>query len=355
MNGNEILIIDECTISNNSVNNMSEDDAGDDLLLVSYSGGAIYNNGILNIKSTKIENNYAPHNGGAIYNNNAYLAMFNVTLNRNMAEDNGGALINNVSDIDDTILGYLPIDDTEVACYPGTVVITKSIISNNSAFEVGAILNEYGIMNISDSSIQKNNASISIIENYNGNLTIKNTSIINNTATIIGNIILNFANQEKTNDQIYGLAKNIKTAPIADEIEKIESNLIIINSTLNNNKAFSGVIANMVQLSDEYPECYANVLVKESTFEYNQASFGGVIYNNGKNANTNVTNSTIEFNNADYGGAVMNEEGMININTTVFANNTANIGSAIYNLSFASAKANNLMLCKCEWTFMVSA
>ena len=312
-------------------------------------GGAIYNTAYMSIDSARLENNNATRSGGAIYNKKGILNMTNVILNNNTATDNGGALSNNATfGNGKIILGIYRADDEE-GDYSGTVIITNSTITNNAADEAGAISNAYGNIIINDTHIENNNASYGgAIENYNANMTITNATIVNNTAKMVGGAILNSAKLEMPQEQMLGLSKTIKSAAESDEKWDVYSNIIITNSTLNNNNAFwGGVIFNAVipvsesELTEDMGDCYSNVLINGSTLKYNNASYGGAIYNTENGTNLNITNSTIEFNNADNrGGAVYHEDGLLNINTTVFTNNTANIGSAIHNMGNATIYNN---------------
>ena len=288
-------------------------------------GGAIYNYwSYLYINNTSLEKNSAMY-GGAIENNNSYISMDNVTLNNNTATDIGGAIDNNMEDMllisDDMPEDVIIVDELESY---GSIKIINSNLINNEAYCGGAI------------------------GNCNANLIMTNTNITNNTASM-GGAIINNAEQKKPKQQIIGLSKTIKTATLqSNRKNDFYSNIVIRNCTMDNNEAFyGGVILNTVLLLSEYEiteetgDCYSNVVIDESTIRYNHASYGGVIHNKENGTNVNITNSTIEFNTANNrGGAIYHEDGLLNINTTIFNNNTAKIGSAIHIMGKATIYNN---------------
>ena len=151
------------------------------------------------------------------------------------------------------------------------------------------------------------------IEIYNSNLTITNTVLNNNTATLDGGVI------------------SAKCSNIT-----IQNSLI----TYNNAKQFGGAI-------------YTNestITVMDSNFTHNMAngtnfeSSGGAIYNN-NNTYLRITNSTLEYNSASvYGGAIRGSK--ITVINTNLSNNTAtrssSFGGAIVGTSEITINNTNI-------------
>lgn len=172
----------------------------------------------------------------------------------------------------------------------GNLTITNSNIINNSSDGNGAgINNGNGNLTISNGNIS-GNTSDSIgggIYNTLGNVTITNTAIANNAAGNNdpgGGINNGAGNITITNSTISG-----NTAEIGAGIENGSGNLTITNSTISGNTATAdaGGIYNFT----------GNVTINSSTISGNTANaFGGGVYNEG--GTTTVNNSIIASNTA---------------------------------------------------------
>ncbi|MDQ5909577.1 MAG: hypothetical protein QG599_1672 [Pseudomonadota bacterium] len=103
-----------------------------------------------------------------------------------------------------------------------------------------------------------------------------------------------------------------------------EGNLTISNSALINNSVgvgLGGAISNAGALS-----------IINSTLSGNSAQYGGAIQNeNSGVATLDIVNSTLSGNSADYGGAIYSVETLDISNTTLSGNTSAIAGGAIYN------------------------
>ncbi|MBR3214394.1 MAG: Ig-like domain repeat protein, partial [Methanosphaera sp.] len=257
-----------------------------------FTGGAIDNwDGNLTLNNVTLERNNAKE-GGAIYNYYSNLNMTHVTLRNNTA-DTGGALYNTIRDNGGIIETPGIMGDNADDTYKYNVSIVKCNFTDNNATVAGAIYNV-------------------------GNITIKNTNLINNTANKAGGAIANDL------DSGYGpqlsLSNTIKAALSEDGMEDTYSNITIINSTLKNNGAkFGGAIFNHVMpymygdwtksiktASDDpiFPKDYVIIDLKDSTLGDNSAEYGGAIFNEG--GIVNINNTTLENNEALTGGAIVN-------------------------------------------------
>lgn len=106
------------------------------------------------------------------------------------------------------------------------------------------------------------------------------------------------------------------------------SNVNIANTTLQNNSA----VGNGGAISVEN----GNMTIQNSSLNSNNAENGGALFVNG--GTVDITNTVFEGNSADNGGAVYNASGSKNLTLTgvELSNNTAQEGSAIYNLGYAT-------------------
>ncbi|MBR5415503.1 MAG: hypothetical protein IK105_06160 [Thermoguttaceae bacterium] len=193
-------------------------------------------------------------------------------------------------------------------CNTGTLTITNSTISGNTASggggnygDGGGIYNESGTLTITNSTISGNTASDDGggIYNESGTLTITNSTVSGNTADWGGGIC---------ND----------------------GTLTITNSTVSGNEtfAFGGGINNIAGM----------LTLTGSTVTENYSDVdGGGIYNLGTLV---VTNSAISRNVADWGGGGIYNAGALTItNTAISGNGTQYFGGGIYDVSDSSAIA----------------
>lgn len=297
-----------CTFTNNLVNG-------------SNVGGAIYNDGNVNIFTSEFRNNTA-NNGGAIYNNGTLqINSSNFTANNSPF---GGAIyttmtaiINNSNFNNNTGSQGGAIRNSGT---PANLTITNSNFTNNNAVTInvegfgGAIYNMNGNVNISNSIFNHNGAELeggAIFDNaiLSGTMNINNSTFINNTATDFGGAIM--------------------------PSESINMN--INNSKFINNTARQGgAIFNSFGI---------NTTVSNSSFINNTANAGGAIYNPDESSmnvySSNFTNNSVNLT----GGAIRNNGDMI-IDMSNFSNNAAANGAAIYtgtvsNLNLTSSNLTN--------------
>ena len=155
--GSGYLNIDNCTISDNIVNN------------VHATGGGIANRGSLDITGSTISGNSSSNSGGGI-SNQGTLTIASSTISDNSAGDYGGGIHN---------------------CYHKLAVITGSTISSNSVSGEGGGIRNDGTLTIASSTIYGNSAGewgggISNSYLYLDTLTITSSTISGNSASIDG-------------------------------------------------------------------------------------------------------------------------------------------------------------------------
>lgn len=128
-------------------------------------GGAIYNQGTLNIFNSTVINNHAER-GGIYCSDKSNLNIYNSKFDGNTA-DSGAAIENDNSN--------------------GVVNIMNSIFTYNACEEGGAIYNIWGQMNVYNSTFMYNTAERGgAIYNNRGTLKVYNTRVLSNTGTDLG-------------------------------------------------------------------------------------------------------------------------------------------------------------------------
>ncbi len=233
------------------------------------SYGVINNYGTLNVTGSTFKNNTGTGvNGGAIYNDGT-LTITNSILTGNTATD-GGAIYND-----------------------GPLTITNSILTGNTASDGGAIYN-YGPLTITNSTLTDNNATEydgGAIYN-DGTLTITNSTLAGNTApTSDGGAIFNMLTSE-------------------DASSTITDSILINNTAKEGGAIWSG--------ADGYA---ANFTLNFNRIVNNTATnYGGAIYNNDGNS-LNATDNWWGSNNPNFSNLI---EGNVNCTQWLYMTLTAN-------------------------------
>jgi len=238
------------------------------------------------------------------------LTLDSLTLSGGKAQGNGGGILNN----------------------GGTLNITNSTISGNTAFSGGGILGLQGTLTINNSTISGNTATTTDgggIKSY-GTLTVNNSTISGNTAGTSG----------------FG----------GGGICNFGGTLSVTNSTISGNTAGNqgGGITNF----------FGTATVTNSTLSGNTATTGkggGIL--NSNNSTLTLTNSTLSGNTATSGGGIYNSPyrpaqqmgsftepsrpaGILNIANTIIANSTIGgdyAGGGTVNLINGATAANNIV------------
>ena len=202
-------------------------------LNTAMDGGAIYNDGNLNINNSTFNQNTARTDGGAIYNTGA-LTINNSTFNQNTAEY-GGAIYNTgaLNITGSTFTLNTAMDGGAIYNNCGDFTINNSTFNQNTAtWDAGAIFNDYGDFTINNSKFNQNTAEYeyggAIYNNY-GDLTINNSTFTNNTAWT-GGAIYNDGNLNITTSTF-----NQNTAEYGGAIYNSYGNLNISQSVLVDN------------------------------------------------------------------------------------------------------------------------
>ncbi|MCY4061968.1 MAG: hypothetical protein OXG53_06350 [Chloroflexi bacterium] len=255
-------------------------------------GGAIYNEGALNITNSRFANNTAEHFGGAIMNPGK-LNITDTKFDRNRADLDGGAIASD-----------------------GTLVITNSSFSNNSTESTsgGAIAN-YGPAMITSSSFSGNTASSS-----GGAI-----SNINNTMTIVDSKFVNNAAEDYSGGAIFNGSGQLSVSECRFE---------------NNSSADSG---GAIDNHTPYKGRLAHVSVTNSIFVGNKTrKSGGAIINSGE---ADIIGSSFEANLARmFGGAIANYGPLTVSNSTLSGNIGIEHGGGFHSFGDATANLQHLTL-----------
>lgn len=275
-------------------------------------GGAIYNNGALNVNRCTFTDNTATSDGGTIYNNKGTLTIVNSTFTNNTA-GNGGVIYNG---------GLLVVNSS--------VFISNIATNNVNGTGGGAIYNDNeGAIKIANSKFIKNiatgNAGGAIFNENGTKVTINNSQFIQNGSHNGGGSIRN--NDKKTTIIINNCNFTSGHAEYGGAICN-SGILIIINCNFTQNIATNagGAISN----------ANGTATIVNSTFTDNIGKQkGGALYNYIKGLT--VTGSTFENNNAPNGGTLHNSAGNVTIAFNRIINNGPN---EIYNANgFGSVEA----------------
>ena len=296
-------------------------------------GSAIYIDGIGNVfvSSTNFTNNIANSNGGAVFSNAMVNEFVDCNFVNNSAVDSSGAISTH-----------------------NTIYIHNSSFINNSAGNYGGVINSNGNVSIYSSSFINNSAgSLGGVIKSNGNVNFYTSSFINNSAQWGGSIIsfgnisidsCNFTKNHAVNSG--GSIYSQGTCNVADSYFDentansagaifIEIEGFITNSRfVNNSASFVGGAV------DSLGECS----LSDSDFVDNYAKFGGAVcsyYGSDSTPDINISSCRFINNCANISGGAVYTDGKGIVEDSLFAENNATYGGAIFNFGNASIDACN--------------
>ena len=260
------------------------------------------------------------------YNNGGALTINNLTMTKGYVE---GDIIRNA----DESLKNTPANPIggAIVNWQGTLTISNSSFSDNLADnDGGAIYNiANGTLSISDSSFSDNSAEANGGAIYNwgeSELSISDSSFSNNSAWL-GGTIYNQGGELSISDSAFS---DNSAEYLGGAIYNWgESELSISDSSFSNNSAeYRGVRISLGgAISNEHD---GELSIVNSAFSGNSADKGGAIHN-GDYGELSITNSAFSNNSADKsGGAIYNgEDGKLRITNSIIAGN----GGACYSES----------------------
>ncbi len=308
---------------------------------VSENGGAITNNGKVNIQNSIFYNNTANENGGVIYNNGGIVTVKNSIFNSNKALNGFGGAIYNSGNL------YIIAENSNTS-FSGNIDNTGS----NAIFNEGNLF-----LNSGSSSGVGNIIFNDKISSQNGDIYIN--SSLPSGAPVNGTVIFN--------KEIQAKSLNISSGSVNlnEKIKNTEINMNGGTTTLSNTASLEGntnfilngtsAVANINGIPTDgsnYSGAKSLFSVQSGTLNlngadgsnYKSATNGGFINNS---ATTNIINTSLTSNTSEgLGGAIYNKSGTVNIiaastKPVVFSQNRDKNGSnAIYLAQGATLNLN---------------
>ena len=264
----------------------------------------VLSNGSLRLENVTVTEGSASGDGGGILvATEGTLTLTNSTISGNSADKGGGILNYGTTTItDSTISGNTATDKGGGIDNYGAATITNSIISGN----YGNGIFNLGTASIADSTISENSADSGGGIFNNGTATITDSTISGNTADSNGGGIFTEGTATITNSTINGNTATYEGGGIDNE-----GTAIITNSSINGNSA--GDNGGGIFNED-------TATITSSTISGNSAnSNGGGIFNEDT---ATITNSTISGNSANSNGGGIDNEGTVSITNSTITNNT---------------------------------
>ncbi|MDZ8224959.1 beta strand repeat-containing protein [Nostoc sp. ChiVER01] len=341
-------------------------------------GGAIFNEGSLSVSNSTITGNSATNNGGGIFNS-GILSVEKSTISDNTAYREGGGIYNYVfKENGDRNLGIVTVTNSTIRANTaeyggggifgyesGTITVSKSLISDNSVnfrsnYYGGGGIFSSGILSVDKSSIIGNTAEYGggIFGIYEGAITVSKSLISSNNASNGGGIYSSVT--LSVNDSAISRNTAEYGGGIYDGIslDQGDGTITVNNSLISDNSAGingsgGGIYVSGNTIGDT--TIGSTITVNNSLISENHGYLGGGIYNEGT---ITVSNSTISKNYAKYGGAIYNPGfiipgyhspdvlvyGSITVENSTIKYNKATTGGGIYNqgaLSVSNSSISN--------------
>ncbi|MBI3151028.1 MAG: hypothetical protein HYZ21_02755 [Chloroflexi bacterium] len=205
-------------------------------------GGAIRNSGELTVTYSVFNGNTGLMGGGAIFNDiNGSTTISNTSFTENPAYESGGAILNlsdSINISNSTFSANSASDDGGAIANLGTLTLTDSILSNNSADYGGGVANS-GTLTITKSRLSSNSTYLAgagggIMNFETGTITVTDSSITNNSADNGGGLF-NFGTANFTNSTIAGNSVSTNGGGVSTWYW-----LTLTNSTIVGNSAATG-------------------------------------------------------------------------------------------------------------------
>jgi CSLREA domain-containing protein len=216
----------------------------------------------------------------------------------------------------------------------GTLTVTNSTFSGNSAYYGGGIYN-YGTVSVTNSTFSSNNSLYGGGIFNEGTLTVTNSTFSGNSADYGGGIYsYTSGTLTVTNSTFSGNSANNYGGGINNNGS---GTLTVTGSTFSGNSAGSGGGGGGI-----YNVTSGTLTVTNSTFSGNSATHfdGGGILNGGT---LTVTNSTFSGNSANTGGGGILTFGTLTVTNSTFSGNSANTGGGIRNDGGTATLKNTLI------------
>jgi len=288
-------------------------------------GGAILNEGYLEVKRSIFEKNEAKVLGGAVSCAKDTTLLIDTTFRQNKSYQNGGALFN-LKGSKEMTLKNCKIISNEAKEFGGGILsqsklnLLFSTVSKNKIQKGGGgiYINENSVTDIRYSLITENESQENGGGIFNGGkLTLEKSTISSNTASKIGGALINSKKECLIQESSF-TNNNANDAAAIGNFNN--ASLTIKNSLFKENVSsnFAGAILNSL----------ATINIENSTFYKNRSKIGGAISNNGENSKISLTHLTIKDNIASSNSnALYNYKGIIDIANTVIKGQCNNQGT----------------------------
>lgn len=327
INGNT-LTLENITIDGHS-NELVSDNANIAALGTTGKSLVRVTDSTLDINGATLQNNTTPENGGAIYTyGTSTVDMSSGTITGNTAV-NGGAIYissNGTFNFSEGTITNNTATNGGAIYNLGTLemIAPQTPLSYNIATASGGVIYNDGLANIGGTEMEFNTANDGgAIYNRNGNLTIYECNISNNTATNSVGAIYNDSNQgvEIIRSSVY-----YNQAKLSGAIGSTSGNINIVQCDISYNSSTES--AGAIISNDDGT---TSVIIDSSTLSYNEAgTLGGAGYFEGY---LEIKDSTISNNKALNGtaGAIRHTKGKLVIESTELSSNeSTGSGGAIY-------------------------
>lgn len=313
---NSDVVLTDTTISGNTVTGSGKD-----------GGGVLVKNGSLTINDSTISDNTAPDQGGGIHVEWSELKITDSTVSGNKATGNGGG----------------------VYVYDATCSVTASngtVFRENSGYRGGGIFSSGGTVTVEDSTFEKNTATDdggAIAATQNSSLTVRNSKVLENKAAdTAGGILAEKSTLEVTDSIIDGNRASVGGGLyIADidapgETKEDKPEHTITRTEITNNTADGQGIGGGIYLGAQKLTITDSKLTGNNTISKNGQTQGGAIvaYSPG---DFTLDNTLIQGNTADVGGGIhvlstkLRDSHIILCNNTRITGNVANqFGGGIF-------------------------
>jgi hypothetical protein len=284
------------------------------------NGGAITNDGVMNIDSSTFETNTTSTNGGGILNTNTAVVS-NSRFNGNTAPDHeggaiynlgGGVTVQNSTFVTNTAVRGGAISNNAV------VTVTGGVFDNNAgsaAFGGGAFYNQ-GTAAISGTTFVRNVAG-------------PGAGVLNSTALSLDNVTFTGNSTLSSGGGIYNIGVMTVTSGLFNGNVAVSNGAGVYNTsggvlTVHQVSFITNTAAIGAGIANESP-----LTVTESLFDGNVASLGGGgVFNTGSAA---VIRSTFLLNEGGNGGAFLNT-GLLSVdNSTLVSNTVSGAGAGVFN------------------------
>ena len=273
-------------------------------------GGAIVNCGELHVKDTLFINNHAV-NGSSIFND-SNLKLDNCTFEGNSSDGHGGALFNHNN---------------------GKMLLERCGFKNNNASGGGGAIISFSELRLKSCNFESNRAKEAGAIMNSNDLIMEECNFENNSSNAVGGCFLNLGDLTS----IKNVFSN-NSSPFGGVLHNFENGSFNFTDChfLNNSSFIGGSIANNMGRGTVSDSIFLEnaCLEKFDTMDLGRSYFpsGSAIFNDG---NMTVSNCNFEKNESR-DGTICNYYHMIINDGTVFKNNFAIFGSAVYSVSSAT-------------------